>query len=78
MTPHNSEEYVLAIGATSNVLAEFDVAMFWPLSAEVLSPAKQDDLSDLLNSMRYIIYNMITNRKLYLVHNDVRLLEVPA
>ena len=63
MPQHDGEEDVLVAGATSNYLAEFNMAMFWPLSAEVFSPAKQDDFSDLLHSMLHsMLYNMITNR----------------
>ena len=43
MPLHDGEEYVLVVGATRNGLAELNVAMFWPLSAEVFSTAKQDD-----------------------------------
>ena len=76
MPQHDGEEYVLDAGATSNCLAEFNMAMFWPLSAEVFSPAKQDDFSDLLHSMLYnMLNNKITHRKWYLVQNAVRLLD---
>ena len=47
MPLQDGEEYVLVVDAASNRLAEFDVAMFWPLGAEVLSPAEHDDFSDL-------------------------------
>ena len=56
MPQHHGKEYVLVVGATSNILAESNMAMVWPLSAEVFSPAKNDDFSDLLNSMLYSIY----------------------
>ena len=79
MTQQDGEEYVLVVGAAGNGLAEFDVAMFWPLSAEVLSPDEQDDFSVLLYSKLYsMLYNIITYRQLYLVQNAVRLLEVPT
>ena len=79
MPQQHGEEYVLVVGAAGNGLAEFDVAMFWPLSAEVLSPDEQDDCSDLLYSRLYgMLYNIITYRQLYLVQNAVRLLEVPT
>ena len=47
MSQNDSEKYVLAAGATSNGFAEFNVAMFLALSAEVFSPAKLDDFPDL-------------------------------
>ena len=53
MPQQDGEEYVLIVGAACNGLAEFDVAMFWPLGAKVLSPAEQDDFSDLLYSRIY-------------------------
>ena len=61
----DGEEYVLVVCATSNGFAGFNAALFWPSSAEVFSPAKQDDFPDLLHSMLHsMLYNMITNRKL--------------
>ena len=79
MQPQDGEEYVLVVGAAGNGLAEFDVAMFWPLGAEVLSPAEKDDFSDLsYNRLYSISYNITTYRQLYLVQNAVRLLEVPT
>ena len=79
MPQHDCEEYVLVVGATRNGLAEINVAMSWPLSAEVFSPVKQDDFSDLLHGMSYsMLYYMTTNRKMYLTQNVVLLLEVPT
>ena len=47
-TAYLHEEYVLVVGVVGRFCsAEFDVAIFWPLGAEVLSPAEQDDFSDL-------------------------------
>ena len=40
MPQHDGKEYAFVVGATSNGFAEFNVAMSWPLSAEVFSPAK--------------------------------------
>ena len=59
MPPHDGEKYVrvLAVGAICRVLAELNVAMFRPLSAEILSPAKQNDFSDVSYG---ILYNMVS------------------
>ena len=74
MPPQDGEEYVLVGGASGNGLAELDVAMFWPLDAKVLSPAKKDDFSDLLYNRLYSLsYNIKTYRQLYLVQNAVHL-----
>ena len=79
MPSQDSEEYVLVGGAFSNRLAEFNVAMFWPLGAEVFSPAEQDDFSHLLYYMLYsMLYNIITHRPLYLMQNAVSLFKVPT
>ena len=79
MPQQDGEDSVLIVGAAGNGLAAFDVAMFWPLGAEVLSPAEQDDFSVLLYSRLYsMLYNIITYRQWYLVQNAVRLLEVPT
>ena len=74
MPPQDGEEYVLVVGAAGNGLAEFDVAMFWPLG-----PAEKDDFSDLLYNRLYSMsYNIIIYGQLYLVQNAVRLLKVPT
>ena len=81
MPQQDGEEYVLVVGAAGNCLAEFDVAMFWPFDAEVLSPAEKDDFSELLYNRLYSMsYNIITYRQLHLqvVQNAVLLLEVPT
>ena len=36
MPLQDGEEYVLVVGAACNGLAEFDVAMFWPLGVKFL------------------------------------------
>ena len=53
MPSHYGEEYVHVVGTPGYALAELNVAMFWPLNAEVFCPAKQDDLSYLLYIMLY-------------------------
>ena len=65
MLLQDGEEYVFVIGAASNGLTEFDVAMFWPLGAEVLSPSEKDDFSDLLYNRLYSMsFDIITYRQL--------------
>ena len=77
MPPHDSEEYVLVVGASSKILAELDMAVFWPLSAEVFSPAKQDDFPDLLYTISYsTLYDKMLDT--YLMQNAVCLLKVPS
>lgn len=77
MPPQDGEENVLIICASRKILAELNVAMFWPLCAEVFCPPKQDDLSYLLRNMLFtMLYSTVLDA--YLVQNAMRFLKIPS
>ena len=53
MPAQYGEKYILVVGTSLQVLAEFNMAVFWALSAAVFRPSKQNNLSDLLNHMLF-------------------------
>ena len=62
--PQQGEENILIVGTLRQILAKFNMAVFWALGAEIFGPSKHDNLPDLVHNILYtmlytFIYNMI-------------------